>query len=69
MECGINIHSQRIELVLHACNKSCFTSALSLNNDLMSIEYVFQKNLMLQLYEIGFLIMRYFFNDLEFHYR
>ena len=43
MECGINIHSQRIELVLHACNKSCFTSALSLNNNLMSIEYVFQR--------------------------
>ena len=43
MECGINIHSQRIELVLHACNKSCFTSALSLNNDLMSIEYVFYR--------------------------
>lgn len=62
MECGINIHSQRIELVLHACNKSCFTSALSLNNDLMSIEYVFQR-------KFDAINRLELIDDLEFHYR
>ena len=64
MECGINIHSQRIELVLHTCNKSCFTSALSLNNDLMSIEYAFQKNLMLY-YAVSLFIMIHFYQWFE----